>query len=267
MRMDGKIALVTGGASGIGRASCRRLAEAGAMVIVADRQRSGAEETAALITANGGSAEAQVVDVTRSVEIERLVRNIVDRHGHIDVLHANAGVQGKVAPIQSYAEGDFDDVMNVNVKGVFLLIRYVAPVMISQRGGSIVVTCSIAALGGVPNLPAYVASKHAALGLVRAAACDLAHLGVRVNAVSPGAVQTPMLEEVLMTVAPRDPAKAAARFAESSPMGRLIQPEEIADAVFYLFSDAARSITGTNLVVDAGRSSIVGAATRGDNNR
>ncbi len=254
--MSGKVALVTGGGRGIGRASSLRLAEAGARVIVADVLEAGAAETVTLIGKAGGAAEWSGLDVTRAAQVERLVQQTLDRHGRIDILHANAGIQGIPGSVATYSEHDFDAVMDVNVKGVFLLLRHVTPIMIEQRAGAVVVTCSIAALGAVPNLPAYVASKHAALGLVRSAACDLARFGVRVNAISPGAVMTPMIDEVLAAFRPHDPANTAALLAASSPMGRPIEPHEIADAVLYLCSDAARSITGANLVIDAGRAAF-----------
>jgi NAD(P)-dependent dehydrogenase (short-subunit alcohol dehydrogenase family) len=262
MRMDGKTVIVTGGASGIGRASCQRLADAGAAVIVVDLNMSGAEETAALIRAAGGSAEPRAVDVTKKADVERLVALTLADHGRIDAVHANAGIQGKISPIYEYGERDFDAVMDVNVKGVFMLLHCIAPTMIKQGAGCFVVTCSIASLRGLPNLSAYVASKHAALGLVRAAACDMAPFGVRVNAVCPGAVLTPMLDEVLTALNPQDPAKARANFAASSPLGRLIEPREIAEAVFYLCSDAAKSITGAEIVVDAGLTTFAGSSTR-----
>lgn len=262
VRFDGKTVMVTGGASGIGRASCMKFAGLGAGIVAADRDADGLAETAELIRSTGGTVDTVVGDMTDSSTVEALMVHAVERYGRIDAFHCNAGIQGKLGPIYNYAEAEFDRVIAINTKGVFLGLRHVLPVMMKQRAGAVVITCSVASLGGMANLPAYVASKHAALGLVRAAAMDVAEHGVRVNGVCPGAVDTPMLTEVVTTIAPNAQAAAMARFAAGSPIGRLITADEIADAVVYLCSDSARSTTGSYMVVDGGLSTRIGGATR-----
>lgn len=262
VRFDNKVVVVTGGASGIGCATAQRFAELGATVVIADINQSNSEETVALIRRDGGKASAFAADMTNSGGVTGLFDEVVRQFGKIDVLYLNAGIQGAVGPIYSYDEAEFDRVQAINTKGVFLGLRHALPIMIKQASGSVVVTCSIASLGGIPNLPAYVASKHGALGLVRSAAMDVARFGVRVNGVCPGAVDTPMLAEVLQKLSPGAPAAGAARFAASAPTGRLVTADEIADTVVFLCSESARSITGAHFVVDGGLSAAVGSATR-----
>lgn len=262
MHFNGKIALVTGAAGGIGRATALRFAALGASLFLADRNQGGLDASVALIRAAGGVADSFCGDLSDGESVEKMVSAALAQHGRIDICYCNAGVQGALGPIQRYAEDEFDRVLAANTKSVFLCMRHVLPQMIARESGVVIVTCSVASLGGMANLPAYVASKHAALGLVRAAAIDVAQYGVRVNGVCPGAVDTPMLADVLSTIAPDDPRAAAARFANNAPTGRLVEAEEVAEAVLYLSSDAARSITGTHLTVDGGLSVRLGGATR-----
>lgn len=262
MRFDGKLAIVTGGASGIGRSSATKFAALGAKLLLADLDADGLAQTAATIRDAGGSVEIFVGDMTDTGAVQALLGQAAAIHPTLDVIHANAGIQGAIGPVYSYDVEAYDQVMAVNTRSVFLMLRFALPMMIAQQSGTIVVTCSVASLGGMPALPAYVASKHAALGLVRSAAMDVANTGVRVNGVCPGAVETPMLQSILAKMNPDAPEEAAARFAASSPIGRLISPDEIADAVLYLSSDAARSITGAYLSVDGGLSTRLGGATR-----
>jgi NAD(P)-dependent dehydrogenase (short-subunit alcohol dehydrogenase family) len=262
MRFDGKVVLVTGAASGIGRAASLRFAELGARLHLADLDAAGLGVTAAMIRDNGAATEVFLGDMSRGAHVADYVAQATGKFGGIDVLCCNAGIQGPLGPIYSCGEEEFDRVIAVNTRSVFLGLRHVLPVMMRQGRGSVVVTCSVASLNGVANLPAYVASKHAALGLVRAAAVDVAQFGVRVNAVCPGAVDTPMLASVIAARGSADIAATAARFASSSPTGKLISSQEVADAMAFLSSDHAKNITGTYLAVDGGLTGTVGNATR-----
>jgi NAD(P)-dependent dehydrogenase (short-subunit alcohol dehydrogenase family) len=257
-----KTVLITGAAGGIGRATALRFAEQGAILFLADRDQEGLDGTMTQIREAGGVADAFCGDLSSGAAVEEMVSTALAQHGRIDVCYCNAGIQGALGPIHLYAEDEFDRVLAANTKSVFLCLRNVLPQMIAQKSGVVIVTCSVASLGGMANLPAYVTSKHAALGLVRAAAIDVAQYGVRVNGVCPGAVDTPMLAGVLSTIAPDDPRAAASRFAENAPTGRLINADEIADTVIFLCSDAARSITGTYVTVDGGLSVRLGEVTR-----
>lgn len=262
MQFDDKSVLITGAASGIGRATALKFGALGAALLIADRDESGLTETGAMILAAGGRTESFVGDMTDGATVVAMVDRAVALHGRIDVFFCNAGIQGALGPIYAFDEQEFDRVLSCNTKSVFLGLRHVLPLMIRQRSGSVVVTCSIAALGGIANLPAYVASKHAALGLVRAAAVDVAPFGVRVNGVCPGAVDTPMLASVLESMKLADQAVAKARFAASSPLGRLVDPAEIADAVVFLCSAQTRTITGSTITIDGGLSAGIGSATK-----
>jgi 3-hydroxybutyrate dehydrogenase len=262
MLFDGKIVLVSGAAGGIGRATALKFAKAGALLQLVDRDRHGLEETARLVREAGAPASEYCGDVSESRFVQDVVESVLKDHGRIDIFHCNAGIQGPLGSIQNFPEEEFDRVIAVNTRSVFLGLKHVLTGMIERKSGAIVVTCSVASLNGMANLSAYVSSKHAALGLVRTAAIDVAAHGVRVNGVCPGAVDTPMLASVLEIIAPDDPRGAASRFAGNAPTGRLVEADEIADAVLFLSSDAARSITGSHVVVDGGLSAKFGGATR-----
>jgi NAD(P)-dependent dehydrogenase (short-subunit alcohol dehydrogenase family) len=181
-------------------------------------------------------------------------------YGRIDAFFNNAGIEGKVTPTQDYDEDTFDQVIAVNLKGVFLGLRHVLPVMLQQRSGAIVNTASVAGLFGAPGMPAYVASKHGVLGLTKVASTDVAALGVRVNAVCPGPVETRMMRSLESQRNPNDPSSVHAAYAAGIPTGRYAQPEEIAGAVLYLCSDLSADVTGTHIVIDGGRSGSGGVA-------
>ncbi len=267
MDFTGKVALITGGGGGIGRVTAIAFARAGARVMVVDRDQTTAEDSAAAARAVAGSGaeiRSMVADVTRSAAVRGYVRATLDAWGRIDCFFNNAGIEGVVAPTQEYDEDGFDAVIGVNLKGVFLGLRHVLPVMIEQGAGAVVNTASVAGLFGGPGMPAYVASKHGVLGLTKVASSDVAHLGVRVNAICPGPVETRMMRSVERQRSPADPEAARAAAAASAPSGRYTRPEEIANAVLFLCSDLAGNLTGTHLVVDGGRSGAGGAATRGN---
>lgn len=261
MDFTGKVALVTGGGNGIGRAACVGFAARGAKVVAVDRDGSAAEATAGIVRQNGGEALAVTADVTRSEDVKSYVKAAVDKYGRIDCFFNNAGIEGKVAPIADYDEAVFDAVIGVNVKGVFLGLRHVLPQMIRQGGGAIVNTASVAGLVGTPGMPAYVASKHAVIGLTKSAAGEVARQGIRVNAVCPGPVDTRMIHALEAQLDPGDPDAVNKRYQASLPTGRYTTVEEIANMVLFLCSDLASNTTGGQFVVDGGRTATGGAVT------
>jgi len=261
MDFTGKVALVTGGGNGIGRAACVGFAQGGAKVVVVDRDGTAAEATAGIVRQNGGEALAVTADVTKAQEVKAYVKAAIDKYGRIDCFFNNAGIEGKVAPTADYDEAVFDAVIGVNVKGVFLGLRHVLPEMIRQGGGSIVNTASVAGLVGTPGMPAYVASKHAVIGLTKTAAGEVARQGIRVNAVCPGPVDTRMIHALEQQLAPDDPASITAKYQAALPTGRYSTVEEIANMVLFLCSDLASNTTGGQFVVDSGRTATGGAVT------
>lgn len=261
MDFNGKVALVTGGARGIGRATALAFAAHGARVSVVDRDLAGAEVTAAAIRAAGGEALSLAADVTRSGDVQAYVKATTDSYGTIDCFFNNAGIVGEVKAIVDYDEDLFDHIFAVNVRGVFLGMKYVLPVMLAKGSGSVVNTASVAGITGTPLMPAYCASKHAVIGITKVASGEVARQGVRVNCICPGPVQTDMIESMESQVSPGDPAAAKARYQAALPTGRYSTAEEIADAVLFLCSEHATNITGSQLVVDGGRTATGGAAT------
>ena len=261
MDFSGKVALVTGGGNGIGRAACIAFAKQGAKVVAVDRDGAAAEATAGIIRQSGGDAVAVTADVTKSADVTAYVKAAIDKYGRVDCFFNNAGIEGKVSPIVDYDEAVFDAVLGVNVKGVFLGLKHVLPEMIRQGGGAIVNTASVAGLVGTPGMPAYVASKHAVIGLTKTAAGEVARQGIRVNAVCPGPVDTRMIHSLEAQLSPGDPASVNQRYQASLPTGRYSTPEEIASMVLFLCSDLASNTTGGQFVVDGGRTSTGGAVT------
>lgn len=261
MDFTDKIVLITGAGNGIGRAAAIAFAERGATVVVVDRDAEGAEATAGILRQKGGEALAVVADVSRSEEVEGYVRSTLDAYGRIDVFFNNAGIEGHIAPTSEYDEETFDRVLAVNVKGVFLGLRHVLPVMIAQGAGAVVNTASIAGLLGTPSMPAYVTSKHAVVGLTKCAAGEVGRSGVRVNAVCPGPVDTRMIRDLQQQMNPDDPDAARRSYESSMPLGRFATPEEVANVVLFLASDLASSVTGAQYTVDGGRTATPGAVT------
>ena len=261
MDFTGKVALVTGGGNGIGRASALGFAQRGAKLVVVDRDAAAGEATAGIARQGGAEAIFVAADVTRSADVAAYVKAALDKFGAIDCFHNNAGIEGKVAPTAEYDEAMFDAVMGVNVKGVFLGLRHVLPVMLAQKRGAVVNTASVAGLVGTPGMPAYVASKHAVLGLTKVAGGEVARAGVRVNAVCPGPIDTRMIHSLETMVSPKDPAAASRRYQDSLPIGRYGTAEEVANVVLFLCSDLAGNVTGAHYVVDGGRTATPGAAT------
>src|SRR5262249_52575312 len=233
----------------------------GAKVLAVDKDAAGAERTAGTIQQQGGQARFCVADVTKSADVQAYVRAALDAFGSIDCFFNNAGIEGKVVPITDYDEAVFDQVMGVNVKGVFLGLRHVLPVMLKQKAGAVVNTASVAGLVATPGMSAYVASKHAVIGLTKAAAGEVARSGVRVNAVCPGPVDTRMIHALEEQIAPGNAASVAERYQAAIPSGRYTTVEEIANMVLFLCSDLASNTTGGQFVVDGGRTSTGGSVT------
>ena len=246
-QLAGKVALVTGGASGIGRATALTFAREGAKLIIADMNEDGGRQTVHMITENGGDATFVQVDVSNATEVEAMISKAVETYGRLDCAHNNAGVgTPSRVPTADYTEEQWDYVLRINLKGVWLCMKYEIPQMLKQGGGAIVNTASVAGLVGFPTSSAYVASKHGVVGLTKTAALEYARHGIRVNCVCPGYIETPMTER-----SRNDPERMAHMIA-SEPIGRLGKPEEIAETVVWLCSDAASFVTGHTMTVDGG---------------
>ncbi len=246
-RVEGKIALITGGGSGIGRASALAFAREGARVVVADVVVEGGEETLGMIKKAGGEGIFVKADVSKAAEIEALIAKAVETYGRLDCAYNNAVIEGSAATTTDYAEDAWDRVIVINLKGVWLCMKYEIPQMLKQGGGTIVNTASAAGLVGFPRGSAYVASKHGVVGLTKTAALEYAKSGVRVNAICPGAIDTPMMGRITGHRPQR-----AEKMAAGEPVGRMGRPEEFAEAVVWLCSDAASFVTGHAMAVDGG---------------
>ncbi|MCX7044885.1 MAG: SDR family oxidoreductase [Candidatus Sumerlaeota bacterium] len=250
--LQGKIALVTGGASGIGKAASLAFAREGAKVIVADINSEGGEATAHQIEQNGGKAAFVKADVSRVADVEALINQCVGIYGRLDCAFNNAGIAGARAAFADFPEDSWDEIIRVNLKSVWLCMKHEIRQMLVQGGGAIVNIASTGALAGSPNSCAYCASSHGILGLTKTAALECAKSGVRVNAVCPGVIRTPMIERMIARAPEGERPKAEAQMASRSPMGRMGAPEEVAAAVIWLCSPAAGFVTGAALPLDGG---------------
>ena len=246
MRLEGKVALVTGGGSGFGAAICRRFADEGAKVVVVDRDAAGGERTAGDI---GAAAVFVLADVSRSADVRRMIQTTVYRFGRLDILVNNAGLPQAPAPFAETTEADFDRLFAVNAKAIFLAAQQAVPIMRKQGGGVILNTVSVAAIRPRPNLLAYNSSKGAALVMSKSLAVELAPDRIRVNAVCPGPGDTPMLA----TFVGGDSDAHRAAFLASIPLGRLCTPDDVANAMLFLASDEGAFVTGATIEVDGGR--------------
>ena len=247
-RLDGKVALVTGGSSGIGRASALAFAREGAKVVVADVMVEGGEETVGMIKKAGGEAIYVKADVSKAAEVEVMVNRAVATYGRLNCAFNNAGIEGTLlVPTADYTEESWDRVIAINLKGVWLCMKYEIPQMLKQGSGAVVNTASVAGLVGSRAGAAYGASKHGVVGLTKTAALEYAKAGIRVNAVCPGPIRTPMMERGI-ALRPEFEVQALA----TEPVGRMGRPEEIAEAVVWLCSDAASFVTGHTMAVDGG---------------
>ncbi len=246
-RLENKVALVTGGGSGIGRASALAFAREGAKVVVDDVVVGGGEETIGMIKKAGGEAIFIKADVSKAAEVEAMVNRAVEAYGRLDCTFNNAGIEGAIATTAECSEEDWDRVIAINLKGVWLCMKYEIPQMLKQGGGVIVNTASVLGLVGMAELPAYVASKHGVAGLTKTAALEYAKSGIRVNAVCPGVIDTPMVQRGI-AISP----EFEAQVTTAEPVGRMGKPEEIAEAVVWLSSEAASFVTGHTMAVDGG---------------
>jgi NAD(P)-dependent dehydrogenase (short-subunit alcohol dehydrogenase family) len=242
-----KVALVTGGGTGIGRATALALAKHGAQVVVAGRRAKTGEETIQHIQDIGGKGRFIQTDVTNETSVKALIDTIIEDYGRLDAAFNNAGADALFGPLFEVTEQAFDDMMNANLKSVWLCMKYEIPHMLKQGRGSIVNTASTVGHVGMANMSIYVAAKHGVVGLTRAAALEYASRNIRVNAVSPGSIETPMGERAFGSLENYRQAMAPAY-----PMGRIGLPHEVADAVLFLCSENASFITGQTLVIDGG---------------
>jgi NAD(P)-dependent dehydrogenase (short-subunit alcohol dehydrogenase family) len=240
-----KVALVTGASFGIGRATAILFAHKGAKVVLADWQEN--SETLDFITAFGGEALFMKCDVSKLSEVQKMIQKIISVYGRLDYAFNNAGIEGINGSIQECTEENWDKTIGVNLKGIWACMKYEIPEMLQHGNGAIVNCSSIAGLVGFTGLPAYVASKHGVIGLTKTAALENAKLGIRVNAVCPGVIKTPMIDRLT-----NNNKDAEAQYAAQEPIGRLGQPDEIATAVIWLCSNEASFVTGQALAVDGG---------------
>ena len=244
--VQGKVILVTGGGSGIGRATALKLAHEGAKIMIADYVQEGGERTVGMIREVGGSASFVQADVSIASQVEVMVAKTVHTYGRLDGAFNNAGIEGHSATTVDCSEENFDRIIAINLKGVWLCMKYEIPQMLKLGGGSIVNTASICGLVGLEAMPAYNAAKHGVVGLTRTAALEYAPKNIRVNCVCPGAIRTPMMERFL------DKGASEQDLIAAEPVGRMGQPEEIAQGVIWLLSDAASFVTGHPMAIDGG---------------
>jgi NAD(P)-dependent dehydrogenase (short-subunit alcohol dehydrogenase family) len=252
IRLDGRVAVVTGAAGVIGAATMRLLAERGARIVAVDRK---AAELKAAIADLPASAQALAItaDVTQEDEVAEYVRAAMDKFGAIDAFYNNAGIEGDVKPITEYSLESFRRVLDVNVVGVFLGMKHVLPVMLKQNKGSIINTASIAGIMGSPLIAVYSASKHAVIGLTKSAAWECTGTGVRVNCVCPGMIDSRMLSTIIQGRNPGNTPTPNERIVERIPARRLGQASEVASIVAFLASDEASYVSGSHYTVDGGR--------------
>jgi len=247
--LTNKVALVTGGTSGIGAAAALAFARAGANVVVSGRREKEGNEVVGHIKQNGGEARFVRTDVTDEAQVAALVQATLSAYGRLDAAFNNAGIEGEVGkPTHEQSLANYHQVMNINVLGVLLAMKHEIPAMLKTGGGAIVNTSSVGGLIGFPGVGVYVASKHAVLGLTKSAALEYATQGIRVNAVSPGGIVTPMLDRF---TGGQD-SEFFKQLEAMHPVGRAGRPEEIAEAVLWLCTDKASFVTGQSLTVDGG---------------
>jgi NAD(P)-dependent dehydrogenase (short-subunit alcohol dehydrogenase family) len=247
-RLNGKSAIITGAASGIGRAAALAFAREGARVIVADVSEDGGRQTVEIVRDKGGEAEFFRCDVSRAADADALIAAAVKAYGRLDCAFNNAGIAGTQRKTADYDEAEWDRIMAINLKGVWLCLRAEIRQFVAQRSsGAIVNTASAAGLVASHSMPAYTAAKHGVVGLTKCAALEYARAGIRINDVCPGVVDTPLVAGMIA-----QQPKLASRLDQVEPVGRKARPEEIAEAVVWLCSDAASFVTGASISVDGG---------------
>ena len=244
---DGKVAIVTGGSFGIGRATAVAFAKRGAKVVVADWMEDKENETIKLIKSAGGDAMFVHCDVSSSTEVRNMIEKTIARFGRVDYAFNNAGIEGLMANTHECTEANWDKTIGVNLKGVWLCMKNEIPQMLKNNKGVIINCASVAGLNGFAGLPAYTATKHGVVGLTKSAALEYAKQGIRVNAVCPGVIHTAMIDR--LTGKDKEVEK---QYTDMEPMGRMGNPEEVAEAVVWLCSDAASFVTGVAMPVDGG---------------
>jgi NAD(P)-dependent dehydrogenase (short-subunit alcohol dehydrogenase family) len=244
--LENKIALVTGGTSGIGKAAALAFGAAGAKVVFSGRREREGEEVADLMRASGIDCLFVRSDASIEQDVNALIQKTVEHYGRLDIAFNNAGFEGLIKPLHEQTAKDFDDLMMINLRGVFLCLKYEIQQMLAQGSGVIVNNSSILGLVGFPGSSPYVTSKHAIIGLTRTAALDYAQQGIRINAVSPGFIQTEIVDRLIQAGLTQE------KIESITPMGRIGRPEEVASAIVFLCSDSASYITGQSLVIDGG---------------
>jgi len=243
-RFTGKVALVTGAASGIGRATALAFAAEGARVAILDRTAVALRETEAALKQAGGEVLVIACDVSIPEQVEAAVAQVVERFGRLDIAFNNAGVENKAAPVHEVELKEWDRILNINLRGTFVCMKHEIAQMLKQGGGVVVNTSSGAGIRGVAGGSSYAASKHAIIGLTKSAALDYAKLNIRVNAILPGNIETPMMD--------RFTGGDIQKAIDLEPVGRLGKPEEIAEAVLWMSSDLGGFVTGASISVDGG---------------
>jgi len=249
-KLDGRVAIITGGSGGIGRAAAKKFVDEGAKVLIVDLEERALHDAVNAI----GSDRVSFVsaDVTSDDDTQRYVKTAVERYGRIDIYLANAGIEGNIKPITEYPIEVFDRVIAVNVRGVWLGLKHVIPVMAKGGGGSIVITSSTSGIHGYAGVSAYVTSKHAVIGMMRTAALECAPLKIRVNTVNPAPIETRMMRSLEEQFVPGHPGQAKEQMQATIPLGRYGQPEEVADVMLFLASDQSSFCTGGIYMVDGG---------------
>jgi NAD(P)-dependent dehydrogenase (short-subunit alcohol dehydrogenase family) len=249
--MEGKVALVTGGSSGIGRATALDFAREGARVAIADVDSAGGSETLRLIETGGGQGIFIKTNVSQEADVAAMVEKTVQTYGCLDYAHNNAGVEPRSMPVTEVETEVWDKVLSVNLKGVWLCLKYEIRQMLKQGRGAIVNTSSLAGLDVIPNCAPYIASKFGVIGLTKAAAVENTRFGIRVNVVCPGPTDTPMMDRIIGQA--KTESQSYGLVTKDDPIGRMGTPEDVARTVVWLCSDAASFINGCALPVDGGR--------------